>query len=77
MFSEDLFNVFEEDEDKEKKPKKKLKRPGGLETTRQDDEPMEEGAITKKPKIDFAAFEGEEEEKDGEEKAEGVKEDET
>ncbi len=80
MFSEELFNVFEEDADKDKKPKRKLKRQNIIETSKK---PEEGATVTKKPKIDFTAFDGddddeknEEDEKDGEDKMEEeVKED--
>ncbi len=68
MFSEDLFNVFEEDNDNDTKSKKKLKRPGIAYFTKS----TKEGGLvtaTKKPKIDFGSCEMNDD-KDGEEKME-------
>lgn len=66
MFSEDLFAVFDENEDTEKKTRKKLRRP---ETAGNDSEKMEvdNSSPVKRPKLDLASLEGEEE-RDGEDK---------
>ena len=68
MFSDDLFNVFEEDNNNDTKSKKKLKRPGIAHLTKST---KEDSLITstKKPKIDFGSCEINDD-KSGEEKME-------
>lgn len=65
MFSEDLFQVFEEENESEKKSKKKLKRPNTEDVIKQSYEAPDEAVCSqKKAKIDYTVGEVEEMEED-------------